>query len=215
MRRSLRRAWLVPAALLLVSLSCSESTGPDSVAPGQVAFDFVGDTAGHFSANGALTVAPDSTIRRPFAVARRLVTGGLLLCAFSPAAPSLGDAFALNLGVAPGPGTYALPVPPAGPPTWLTPGHLLLGEDLAGGTRQRSLALITGEVTIHDTTGGRVRGTFSGLFGNLDPRYTPVDTVRVPSATATFDVPVVPEAALYAPESPAGQVLRALTCTTQ
>ncbi len=171
------RGVLLPVAVALLVTACQDPAGPpDTMEAGVVDFDYIGPaSAGSFTADGRCYWAPGyPTADSACAVAM-----------------DRGDTILIRGSLHPRTIKWQqmnLQFPADGQCTGGTSCRIALDYLNRGGTVLQELRSLEADVTILEETGGRIRGTFTGLLYRVGGLAS--DTMRI--AAGTFDVPVGP-----------------------
>ncbi|HYH80194.1 MAG TPA: hypothetical protein VEX86_10360 [Longimicrobium sp.] len=185
------------AGAVAVLAACSDSTGNDNPGPGSLSFSYSGARAGGYSANGEFVGRDTTFTKQPFAVgarSRQAGQGMLGLLSYQPVTASAGTMVVMAMPEVSGSGSFDFAdescldedftACPLGFVVFDTNPDLLEDEN------SQFFIFSSGTVNIQSTSGGRLRGTFSGTAETLFADST------ITITNGTFDVPVRSESSL-------------------
>ncbi len=179
------------AAALLVLPACGDSTAPER-AGGSVSFSYEGSLRGSFSASGPLEVDSGGVPHyRSYGAGVKWLSQGtewVRVVAGAPGAGGRGDVIFLRLPNATGPRTYAVrlicemePCARAG----------FMKDATWSNGQGRFFTMTSGTIQITDASGGRLRGSFSGVMVDYQDLVSGTYATRqIRIDNGTFDVPV-------------------------
>jgi len=183
------------AGAVALLAACNDSTGSTRTDPGSLSFTYTGARSGSYSVTGRYEPRTSSFAKQPFAVGARSTQVGeeaAALLSYLPVTSSTGHMLLMGLPGVTGTGTFTFDSSACGDEPTVCPFALLLFDtnpDLEEDDSQ-VFSFSSGTVNVTSSTGGHLRGTFSGtaetFFGDS------VITVT----NGTFDVPVISPTAL-------------------
>jgi hypothetical protein len=184
------------AGTVALLAACGDSTGSSAAEAGSLSFTYSGARAGSYRANGRFEPRTSSFVKQPFAVGARSSQAGIsavALLSYVPVTASTGHMLLMGLPDNSGTGSYAFgdSACSAVDASDCTFALLLFdtNPDLEEDDSQ-AFVFTSGTVNVTSSSGGHLRGTFSGtaetFFGDS------VITVT----NGGFDVPVRSESSL-------------------